>query len=688
MLNKFWNSEDGSFKLISGSLKELVEQAHRLKKDKSKLLQCLASGYREDKDRNEKRAPETCKWFLEHEKFLRWHQKDIPDLLHVFADPGCGKSVISKALIDENFLKKDDSRISVCYFFFKDDDGNRRTAANALSAILHQLFEQKPALLKYALAASQSNGAQLRYMSRTLWDILRKAAADSAAGEVVCVLDALDECEESERNILIEVLGTFYSHGENMRTKMKFLLTSRPYSEIEAGLELTFQNVPSITLRGDEESEKIGNEINLVIDDQIPRICRGRGLDKGVQEQLTRHLKMKENKTYLWLHFVFHELKRTLESTPKRLEKLVESMPKTVSDAYEKILGRSTDLYQARKLLEIVVAAVRPMTIKEMNVAFTIGERTGQGERCESSQDLDLEPEEKFKRKIRNLCGLFVMIEHSKIHLIHQTAKEFLLRKEPMRYASNGIEYASTCWKHSLDPTESNLAIANICVSYLAQDQMRGFPTANQPMSLTEYRDTDPYSTARELTHAHDFLEYAAVYWPQHARRADMKRNQQLMDSVLDLFDAKSAQFTTWWAVFYWLSPADRRNPMGMVTPLIAASWLGFEDLVRRLLAAGHNINGADSQGRTPLSCAAELGHEAMVGLLLDQVDVKAESKDMYGRTPLATAAGRGHEAVVRLLIERQDVEVDSRNNEGNTPLIYADYNGHKAVVELLKAAL
>jgi len=671
MLNKFRNAEDGSFQLVSGSLKQITEQARnklRLTKKELKVLQCLASGYREDKDRNEKRAPETCKWFLEHPKFIRWHQRDTPELLYVFADPGCGKSVLSKALIDENLLMKDDSKISVCYFFFKDDDANRRTAANALSAILHQLFEQKPALLKYALEGFRSNGAQLRNMPRTLWDILRKAAADSAAGEVVCVLDALDECEESERNILIEVLGTFYSHGEKMRTKMKFLLTSRPYSEIETRLRFTSQNVPSITLRGDQESEKIGREIDLVIDDRIPKICEAQGLNKLVRAQLARHLKMKENKTYLWLRFVFDELERTLESTPKRLERLVESMPLSVSDAYEKILGRSKYPGQARRLLEIVVVAVRPMTVKEMNIAFNIGERLGQGERYESSQDLDLEPEESFRRKIRNLCGLFVIIERKKIYLIHQTAKEFLLGKEPMRYTSSSVDFASTCWKHSLNSTQSNLAIANICISYLAQAEFK---------DIAQFHST----TIPKLIRAHYFLCYAAVHWPQHARQADMRQNQQLMDLVLTFFEAKSSQFTTWWAVQdlvvqHWYKFDGQ-------TPLLAASCLGFEDLVRRLLAARHDVN-AYSRDQTPLSCAAKLGHDTVVRLLIEQEDVEINSRDSNSQTSLSHAAQRGYEAVVRLLIEHEKVEIDSRDYYGRTSLSYASENGHEAVVRLL----
>ena len=57
-----------------------------------------------------------------------------------------------------------------------------------------------------------------------------------------------------------------------------------------------------------------------------------------------------------------------------------------------------------------------------------------------------------------------------------------------------------------------------------------------------------------------------------------------------------------------------------------------------------------DSYGRTPLSWAAEKGHEAVVKLLVETGKVDVDSKDRHGQTPLSQAAGKGHEAVVKLL--------------------------------------
>jgi hypothetical protein len=87
--------------------------------------------------------------------------------------------------------------------------------------------------------------------------------------------------------------------------------------------------------------------------------------------------------------------------------------------------------------------------------------------------------------------------------------------------------------------------------------------------------------------------------------------------------------------------------------------------------------------GQTPLSWAAENGHEAVVKLLLEK-GADLESKDNNGRTPLSWAAENGHEAVVKLLLEKgADLESKDEYN-GQTPLSWAAENGHEAVVKLL----
>ncbi len=419
------------------------------------------SEYERHKSRNPDRVNGTCEWFLTHLNYNQWLERVDSSLLWVSADPGCGKSVLSKSLIDHELSCT--AFRSTCYFFFKDDNPEQNSAVKALCALLHQLFSLKPMLLKHALPEFKQNGKNLCEIFDILWGILVKAAADPESGEVICVLDALDECENSGRLDLIERCHHYFGDIVKQKpdkTRLKFLITSRPYFD----LERHFSTFPTIHLSGDKETESISREIEKVIRVKVQEIGDWFNLAASVRLSLEKKLMSVTNRTYLWLKLIFDVITKQLEVTKKRLLRIVDTLPDTVEKAYTAILNRSTDPPRAKKILHIIVAAHRPLSLREMNIALAVEEST------RSYDDLDLEPEELFRTTVRNLCGLFVNVIDSRIFLIHQTARMFLVRDEamaaPVGQSTLSLEY----WKESLQPSESDLILAKACISYLLFD--------------------------------------------------------------------------------------------------------------------------------------------------------------------------------------------------------------------------
>ena len=124
-------------------------------------------------------------------------------------------------------------------------------------------------------------------------------------------------------------------------------------------------------------------------------------------------------------------------------------------------------------------------------------------------------------------------------------------------------------------------------------------------------------------------------------------------------------------------------------TPLSFAAQNGHEGIVKLLLEREDvKPDTLDTiYGQTPILRAAGSGHEGIVKLLLGRKDVNPDTPDpIHGWTPLSQAASCGYEGVVKLLLDRKDVNPNNPTKSGQTPLTLATENGHDNIVELLQA--
>lgn len=130
--------------------------------------------------------------------------------------------------------------------------------------------------------------------------------------------------------------------------------------------------------------------------------------------RLTDRLKEMNNRTYLWLFLTVDIItgSRSKYSKVSDIDSLLSDLPSKVSDAYERILSRSSDNVRARILLQLIVAATRPLSLQEANIALTLATQKGN---CTSHRKLDLWPLDGFKSTIQNICGLFVSVHDGKV---------------------------------------------------------------------------------------------------------------------------------------------------------------------------------------------------------------------------------------------------------------------------------
>ncbi|KAH6691037.1 ankyrin repeat protein [Verticillium dahliae] len=407
--------------------------------------------YESAKERTEDRVPGTCKWLLEEEKYQDWLRK-AHGLLMVSADPGCGKSVLAKHLIDERLLE-DANDATICYFFFKEDDQDRLCLA--LCALLHQLLSRKPSLIKRHLTHEHAkNGNSLQNNTTILWRILEASLRDSDTGPVIIVLDGLDECRQADFQVLARSVNHLLAVEKHSHATTRWLFTTRPYQSI------TNMIVAScIRMYGEEKSTTIRQEVKIVIQHRVRDPKLQRIIPQRLLSRLEERLLSVENPTYLWAALTFRFVETShFKKTIKGLEDAIENLPRSINDAYSKILSRTDETLQPliRKAFTIVLGAAVPLTIAEMNVAMNLDEGVN------NLNNLDMEDEQTFKRSLRQITGLFIITHNDRVYFLHQTVREFFQSSDTEMPTAD----LPTQWQHSFSPKFSNSFMARICLRY------------------------------------------------------------------------------------------------------------------------------------------------------------------------------------------------------------------------------
>ncbi|VUC38138.1 unnamed protein product [Clonostachys rosea] len=595
----------------------MAQQEHNKAEEERRCHQVFkTSPYERYKNSNPERVDNTCRWVLEHEQFLEWKDSARHDLLWISADPGCGKSALSRSLIDRDFKEH-----SVCYFFFKDNE-RQDDLATALCAIIHQLFDNKPALVRHALPSWRKNREGIRQETEGLWNIFLSAATDPMAKPTICVLDALDECREEDRRQLISKLCHSYQSSDftSPETPLKFIVTSRPYDSVQRWFEQMAPGSSGIRLRGEDQNDKIRDEIKLVIDQHVNDLAAEFDLSRQITEKLRQDLKQMQHRTYLWLSLAMDEIRETCRDSIFVDEIQIESLPKPVEDNYERILGRVKPKQKdyTRRILSIVLAARRPLTITEMAGALGAARADELGQ-----LSIDEINGDRLEKQIRELCGLFIFINHSNLFLIHPSAREFLVAD-----GSHPSHEDSNVWKSSFHEREMESLMARLCVTYIC-------------LSHEQYSKGPGDS----------FFEYCSEHWISHLQQGyEEKIDSQLIDKMLSLHTTHEKCFNSWFPV-----TSESLAPWQSIPNLLMqhAASMADHGIAPNNEAHKHktSVHAKEEDSRAAAHSAAESPRAEAVEMLLDAgVEITPEGRGQS--TVLLESNCSGHERTLQVQVD------------------------------------
>lgn len=357
-----------------------------------------------------------------------------------------------------------------------------------------------------------------------------------------------------------------------------------------------------------------------------------------------------EHRTYLQLYLAIDDIRTTFKHALRPTRDSIPLVPPSVNAVYEKILCRVPNDQKdiVNKILEIIVAARRPLTIREM--AMALGIATCLDSRTTTQAGLD---PIHLDRKLRHLCGLFVFTKNSKIYLIHQTAREFLIEKK----SSNNLNFGY--WSSQSDVED---LIAQICLRYLLIEDL-------------EDNEADLCSNIQ------NFLQYSAVYQADHVRNMTLTSGQEVTDRLHQVYDMTRKRFTLWFPLFWKVVKLYERPPR--INALHLVVFNGYEQEIHSLLVKDkRDINTADNTSIYPVIQALLNGHDKIVQMLLERGADLNTQRGNHGNALNAACSG-GHDMIVQMLLER-GADINAQGGRYGNALQAASSEGHDKIAQML----
>ena len=369
-----------------------------------------------------------------------------------------GKAMISSYLVDEiHHLATRSSQMTIAYYFCDDKDEKRRTGTAILRGLLLQVLRQRPILLQLIQLEYDEAGDNLFNNFHTLWRVFTRVLDDERAGNIHWLIDAVDECEEVSRGLLLKEITRLFHPARSESRATKLIITSRRQHNIEKELIRRC----SITKELQIDSGKVNHDLNAFINVKVDELALSQGYNATLKNDVKRALNDKAEGTFLYISLVVHDLDRTL--LQRRVREKLSRLPADLNRLYDSFLLKISpdDTYISKSVLQWVVTARRPLTVRELAIArlLDLGKWTKD---TEPSEDELLEFENDYR-----CCEPLIRIDprHNTINLTHQSAKDYLI--------GESLKTNNDLSQFHVDMNLSNFSFFHICWAYLSSQKFR-----------------------------------------------------------------------------------------------------------------------------------------------------------------------------------------------------------------------
>jgi ankyrin repeat protein len=598
-----------------------------------------------------KRVEGTCEWIRGHTSYHAWLKGDI-NLLWISGGPGKGKTMMSIFLtehLEQTIPTMENTQL--VYYFFSFQDENRNTGVTLLQSLIYQIVTKRPQLKTHLLP--YINFQRSEPSLEPLWAIFKKLIQDPELGTMLCVLDGLDESDKEATQILLPRLVDLLSPTlqSPLSTTFRLIVVSRNISGLG--------DCTRIKLDPDN-NESVHGDIEKFISIRVRDLSKVIGSRHECEIEVQTTLLKRAEGTFLWVGFAMYELmqKRTWTEVFGALKTLPSGLPAIYSRMLHQIPAERQKT--SSRILQWVAMALYPLKLLEIATAIGL-------ESTSSSISLEHAMMDEI-----TLCSSFLKVHNSKVTLIHQSVRDYLLDE---KQRNNPVLEA-----FRIKPNKAHFEMAQDCLRFIQQSRL-------QLESLDKWEGA---YRVREFT----FLRYAALNWLEHAASCS--------DLATKLFDSTQSFFThncrlrdNWWNIYRFRTKdwcSDDKTPplLHIACVLEIVPWVKI--MVHENCSTGNEydkmlsrcfLDQRDRRGKTALHYAASAGNYPLVQLLVrGGADVSAKGEDT---TALHFAAGSRTDSseIVQLLLE-QGAEIDAPDYFRDTALHKATREGNQQIIRIL----
>ena len=403
------------------------------------------------------RMPKSCSWICEREAYKTWREGVQSRLYWTSANPGAGKTVLSSYVVSE---LKNEQR-DCCFYFFSHEDKLKSTIAVFLRAMACQMASIHPNVSELLLKACKKDQQLAKMDHRTIWRklYLEGILKQDYLRPQFWIIDGLDECKRDH-----ELVPYIVTAAE----KMRIFVTSRHSYDFYPYDTGRSTHVDSDTFPRDSTN----SDIRLYLTANMNQLPAFDADGPGEQERIVQELVTKSDGCFLWAKLAFQELRKV--TTAAEIRNVLDAVPSDMSELYLNVLrtmseqGYGKDV--AKAILTWVVCSVHPLTTAELRDAVQLDIR---------------DMVTSIERWVENHSGHLIYVDKdARVHLIHQSARDFLL--DPQN--RERTEFA-------IDKTAGHKRLAEVCLRHLTKDnkqtngirQSTSWAEADDGPTLTKY---------------------------------------------------------------------------------------------------------------------------------------------------------------------------------------------------------